>query len=348
MSETATQPPPAFVQLSRFSPALATVRATITGRQGVEQHLALCLPAAPYGSAPWLLGTLALYLAQLRAGKEEASAASLYAFLTETGLLPATVYRHSGRGLHDGRVTFDLDVTIGPRDEAGWPEVSVLVSEGETGRAAHCSFNRVNRYRRAGGVLAAAHTELEGEYGRLMAVGRRVGVTADAGAGLRQVAELAGSVAARCKAALDQARRDTQSSGAAKARKAMQPRAEGAVEVEDGFPGESPVEVLTGVLGLDVDLRQGDDSAPVARLQLHVDRPGAVREAPVLPELLVCSVRGPAALRLGATLRQGSRVLVRGRRRYHQYAGGARSAVSLDVESIGLDLMAEASPHASQ
>ncbi|MFJ5120898.1 single-stranded DNA-binding protein [Kitasatospora sp. NPDC088548] len=347
MPETATQLPPAPVRLSRFSPALATVRATVTGRQGVEQHLALCLPAAPYGTAPWLLGTLALYLAQLRAGTEEASAAGLYAFLAETGPLPATVYRHSGRGLHDGRVTCDLDVTIGPRDEAGWPEVSVLVSEGETGRAARCSFNRVNRYRRAGGVLATACTELEGEYGRLMAVGRRKGVTADAREGLHQVAELAGSIAARCKEALDQVRRDTQSSGAAKARKAMQAGA-GEVEFEDGFPAESPVEVLTGVLGLDVDLRRGDDGEPVARFQLRAERPGAVRGAPVLPELLVCSVRGPAALRLGSALRQGSPVVVRGRRRYHRYAGGARTAVSLDVESIGLDLMAEAPSPASQ
>ena len=119
-------------------------------------------------------------------------------------------------------------------------------------------------------------------------------------------------------------------------------------EVEDGFPGVSPTEVLTGALALDVDLRRGDDGAPVARLQLHVDRTEAARGALVLPELLVCSVKGPAALRLGAALRQGSRVVVRGRRRYHRYAGGARSAVSLDVESIGLDLMAEASPQASK
>ncbi|MER5638248.1 single-stranded DNA-binding protein [Kitasatospora sp. NPDC002227] len=345
MPETTTRPPAASVRLSRFSPSLATVRATLTGRQGVEQHLALCLPAAPYGTAPWLLGTLALYLAQLRAGAEEATAASLYAFLCETGPLPTTVYRHSGRGLHDRRVTCDLDVRIEPRDETGWPVASVRVTEGEAGC---CAFNHVNHYWRTRDVLKAACAALEGEYGRLMAVGRREGVAADAQEGLHRAVDLADSVAARCKEALEQARRDTQGSGAAKARKAMRHRAEGAVEVEDGFPGESPMELLTGVLGLDVDLRQDEHGAPVARFQLHVDHPEAVREAPALPELLVCSVKGPAALRIGAALHRGSRVVIRGRRRYHRYAGGARSAVSLDVESIGLDLMAEASSPASQ
>ncbi|MCC9309923.1 single-stranded DNA-binding protein [Kitasatospora sp. RB6PN24] len=332
------------VPLSRFSPALASIRATITGRQGVEQHLALCVPAAPYGTAPWLLGTLALYLTQRRQTGEEASAEGLHAFFSTTGPLPSKVYRHSGRGMHDRRVTCDLDVTIEPRDESGWPVVSVLVSEGETGRAAHCSFNRVNHYWRIQEVLAAASTELDGEHGRLMDISRRRGMAADTREGLHHVAGIAGSIADRCKEALDHARQDVQRQGAAKARQAMHR----AVTVEDGFPEESPMEVLTGELALDVDLRRGDDGTPVARLQLDVDRPGAGREAPVLPELLVCSVKGPAAPRLGAALRKGSRVVIRGRRRYHRYAGGARSAVSLDVESIGLDLMAEASSATSE
>ncbi|MFD9692256.1 single-stranded DNA-binding protein [Kitasatospora sp. NPDC059146] len=350
------------VDVRPYSPSLLVLLATFPRANGVTEHLALATPAAPYGNTPWQSAAIALYLAAVRAGREQLSAAALRDFLhpdrrTQDGQPhPARLPFHGAAAeyplnvLHDRRIACVLSVVVGGLDENGWPEAELFVWEREEGmRGKSCGFNRTMRRRGAAAVVAFAHEEMEGEYGRLAARVRQLGERAGA-VGLAREAELAGLVAKACggarataradtEARIEQARQKTQKTGAGKVRKAMRLPL-GAPELGEQVEVAPAVEMVTGTVVRPVEFQEVKGH-PVARMHISVDQQGPPRSGASLPELLICSLEGTTAQAAHRALRPGSQVVIAGRRRVRTYRGSdniPRSAVSLQVERIGLDI----------
>ncbi|MEZ0092527.1 single-stranded DNA-binding protein [Streptacidiphilus sp. EB129] len=324
-------------------PALLVLQATVVEPDGTTGHLALAMPAVPFGTQPWQLFALLTYLHQLRESAQDPTAASLRAHLAGPVPVPLPTWHYPYLVLHDPRVTTLIDVALGPRDTSRWPGVSVTVLEQERGG---CSpFSRIRHHHGARALAAHTALELHCERDHLASTAQRTTSPA-----LRASADLAHRLAERAqeieqaaradrhRCHADQARSALQTTGTAAARSRFAPPPAARAELA-GEPGA--LRALTGTVTRAPELRLAG-GIPVARLQVAVD-PDSNHDPDGLAQLAVCTLTGQAA-RNAATDRfaVGTRVVIAGTVTLHHYTrpadGIPHTAVSLDVVAIGPDL----------
>ena len=331
-------------------PDLLVLQATVAEPDGTTGHLALAMPAGPFGTQPWQLFAVLTYLAQLHQAGQDPTAASLRDHLAQRAPVPLPHWHYPYLPLHDPRVTTLLDVALGPRDTTGWPGVSVTVLEQE--RDGCSPFSRIRSYRDIRALAAHTALELSCERDHLAALAHRA-----ADPGLRDLADLADRLADHCKQIEQAARTDRQRASAGRTRAALRALSPVDVAVTRFAPppsarAELPEETgrtrtLTGTLSRALELRTVE-GLPVARLQVTLDHPvdvqGTVR-------MVVCTLNGQAARNAAAThLAVGTRVIVTGTLTRHHYTrpgGIPHTAVSLDTHALGPDLAYNPPHHAA-
>ncbi|MER7816623.1 hypothetical protein [Streptomyces sp. NPDC096153] len=148
------------------SPRLFLLRLTVTDEQA-GQSGSWAMPAAPFGSAPWQLPTLAAYLRRLHRSEAPPGLDEFAAYLAgrAQGPVPVPQAPYVYDPLHDPRIVCWIDVHAEPaRDGERWPRCSVVVMEQESGL---CRWSRITRLRTAHHVIAYTHTEATAEAQRL-------------------------------------------------------------------------------------------------------------------------------------------------------------------------------------
>ncbi len=334
-TQTTEAPPKGIcsdVQISSHSPTLLVLRATVAMPFG-RQELALAMPAAPLGSAPWQAAILALFIGQVRQGAAEPTGKGLRDFLTAQSPRPTPLRSYPYEALHEARVTCILDLALGERDKSGWPSASLVVIEREEGRTPRCGFRpRVRDFHSARDIIEEALDDISGERDRLLALARR-----RPSPRLLELARAASTLSDQVEAVWKQLKADVQHRQAGRARAAMRGLAVEPDRRETVMVPRATPLIVTGTLS--APPRQIEvEGRTVTRLQVQPDEE-FYRDGSPMPQLLICSLAGEIgakALRLG--VQPGQRVAVRGRLRTHHYRhadGIPRSAVSLEADGFG-------------
>ncbi|MEV7177849.1 hypothetical protein [Kitasatospora sp. NPDC093679] len=311
---------------------LLVLNLQITEPSGVLAPLTLAVPAPDFGTAPWQLVHVAAYVNAVRERGENPTNSTAYAFLAER--VKGAPYPY--RGLHDARVTCQVDVLLGPLDDTGWPALSLVVLESEEGK---WGFARRRRRVGAASVAKLAHLEIAAEHSHLCAGAAKDSALADR-------RDRAQALMAEARGLEEAARVAVNTEGARKARAAAigataepEPGASVTVQLD---PDPARLETLTGRV-LETGSVPGRSGEVGTRFYLAPDRKGEPSGAgPVIPQRLICNVRGEGA-KAAAQLPVGRRVIVVGRLVQQTYVPKEqplpRQLMTFDVHALGPDLL---------